>query len=162
MAENIRMDSHKLIYHPDAVARWLKGENIYPIEIEISPSGACNHRCVFCAVDYIGYQPNFLDKDIIFQYLMDGKKGVIWLDRKQKTVEKYGHSSYYIYLENEENKTYQEDEKDESLVICGGGFPLIIHDELRGSILVSGLVHDEDHQVIVDCLRKLKDEGTCK
>ena len=30
-----------------------------------------------------------LDKDIIFQYLMDGKKGVIWLDRKQKTVEKY-------------------------------------------------------------------------
>ena len=39
---------------------------------------------------------------------MDGKKGVTWLDRKQKTVEKYGHSSYYIYLENEENGTYQE------------------------------------------------------
>ena len=93
---------------------------------------------------------------------MDGKKGVIWLDRKQKTVEKYGHSSYYIYLENEENGTYQADEKDESFVICGGGFPLIIHDELRGSILVSGLVHDEDHQVIVDCLRKIKDEGSCK
>ena len=54
-----------------------------------------------------------LDKDIVFQYLMDGKKGVTWLDRKQKTVEKYGHSSYYIYLENEENGTYQEDEKDE-------------------------------------------------
>ena len=71
-----------------------------------------------------------LDKDIVFQYLMDG--------------------------------TYQEDEKDESLVICGGGFPLIIRGELRGSILVSGLVHDEDHQVIVDCLRKIKDEGTCK
>ena len=45
--------------------------------------------------------------------------------------------------------------KDESLVICGGGFP-IIRGELRGSILVSGLIHDEDHQVIVDCLRKLK------
>ena len=103
-----------------------------------------------------------LDKDIVFQYLMDGKKGVVWLDRKQKTVEKYGHSSYYIYLENEENGTYQEDEKDESLVICGGGFPLIIQNELRGSILISGLAHDEDHQVIVDCLRKLKDEGTCK
>lgn len=65
--ENIRMDSHKLIYHPDVVARWMKGENIYPIEIEISPSGACNHRCVFCAVDYIGYQPDFLDKDIILR-----------------------------------------------------------------------------------------------
>ena len=52
--------------------------------------------------------------------------------------------------------------KMKSLVICGGGFPLIIRGELRGSILVSGLVHDEDHQVIVDCLRKIKDEGTCK
>ena len=51
---------------------------------------------------------------------------------------------------------FKVNEKDESLVICGGGFPLIIRGELRGSILVSGLVHDEDHQVIVDCLRKLK------
>ena len=67
MADNIRMDSHKLIYHPETVGRWLKGENIYPIEIEISPSGACNHRCVFCAVDYVGYQPDFLDKDIILR-----------------------------------------------------------------------------------------------
>ncbi|MBD5516686.1 MAG: radical SAM protein [Lachnospiraceae bacterium] len=67
MAENIRMDSHKLIYHPETVSRWLKGENIYPIEIEISPSGTCNHRCVFCAVDYIGYQPNFLEKSIILR-----------------------------------------------------------------------------------------------
>lgn len=67
MAENIRMDSHKLIYHPEVVSRWLKGENIYPIEIEISPSGTCNHRCIFCAVDYIGYQPNFLKKDVILR-----------------------------------------------------------------------------------------------
>jgi len=77
MAENIRMDSHKLIYHPDIVTRWLKGENIYPLEIEISPSGACNHRCVFCAVDYIGYQPNFLEKDIILRDIQKmSKKGL--------------------------------------------------------------------------------------
>ena len=69
MAENIRMDSHKLIYHPEVVARWLAGENIYPIEIEISPSGACNHRCVFCAVDYIGYQADFLDKNVILKVI---------------------------------------------------------------------------------------------
>lgn len=71
------MDSHKLIYHPDVVARWMKGENIYPIEVEISPSGACNHRCVFCAVDYIGYQPDFLDKDIILRDIAKmGQKGL--------------------------------------------------------------------------------------
>lgn len=74
MAENIRMDSHKLIYHPDVVARWMRGENIYPIEIEISPSGACNHRCIFCAVDYLGYQPDFLDKDIILRDILQMRK----------------------------------------------------------------------------------------
>lgn len=75
MANNIRMDSHKLIYHPETVSRWMSGENIYPIEVEISPSGACNHRCVFCAVDYIGYQPSFLDKNVILRDIeqMGGK-----------------------------------------------------------------------------------------
>ena len=67
MAENIRIDSHKLIYHPEAVASWMRGETVYPIEVEISPSGACNHRCVFCAVDYLGYKPHFLDKDTILK-----------------------------------------------------------------------------------------------
>lgn len=81
MVENIRMDSHKLIYHPEVVARWMNGENIYPVEIEISPSGTCNHRCIFCAVDYIGYQPAFLDRDIILrdirQMSIKGLKSVI-------------------------------------------------------------------------------------
>lgn len=77
MAEDIRMDSHKLIYHPEIVSRWLKGENIYPIEIEISPSGSCNHRCIFCAVDYIGYQSVFLKKDIILRDISQmSKKGL--------------------------------------------------------------------------------------
>ena len=67
MSDRIRMDSHKLVYHPEAVARWLAGEDIYPIEIEISPSGACNHRCVFCAVDYLGYEAHFLKKDVILR-----------------------------------------------------------------------------------------------
>ena len=67
MTRNLQMDSHKLIYHPQAVADWLSGKDIYPVEIEISPSGACNHRCVFCAVDYIGYKPNFLDKNVILR-----------------------------------------------------------------------------------------------
>ncbi len=77
MADNIRMDSHKLIYHPQRVAMWLNGENIYPIEVEISPSGSCNHRCIFCAVDYIGYQPDYLKKDVILHNIrIMGKNGL--------------------------------------------------------------------------------------
>ena len=81
MAEDYKLDSHKLIYHPCEVARWLNGENIYPIEIEISPSGACNHRCIFCAVDYMGYQPQYLHKDVIIRNIRQmstkGLKSVI-------------------------------------------------------------------------------------
>lgn len=77
MSENLRMDSHKLIYHPKRVSEWLTGKNIYPIEIEIAPSGACNQRCIFCAVDYMGYQARFLDKEIILQNIREmGKRGL--------------------------------------------------------------------------------------
>lgn len=101
-----------------------------------------------------------LDGDIVFQYLMPGKKGVEWLDRKQNTVERYQHSSYYVYLDQQERNIY--DENDASIAICGGGFPLIIKGELRGCVIVSGLAHDEDHQLIIDVLRGHKNEGICE
>lgn len=65
--DNYRMNSHKLIYHPARVGDWLNGENIYPIYLEVSPSGTCNLRCIFCAIDYLGYKPNFLDKELFLK-----------------------------------------------------------------------------------------------
>lgn len=65
MSDNLRMDSHKLIYHPDVVSRWLHGENIYPIEMEVSLSSGCNHRCVFCSFEYMEHVPYFLDSGIL-------------------------------------------------------------------------------------------------
>ena len=97
-----------------------------------------------------------LNGDIVFQYLMPGKKGVEWLDRKQNTVERYHHSTYYVFLDQEERHVY--DENDSTIAICGGGFPLIIKGELRGCVIVSGLAHDEDHQLIINTLGGYKCE----
>lgn len=74
---DLRIDSHKLIFHPRRVAEWLDGNNIYPVYMEISPSGACNHRCTFCALDYMGYRRRFLDADILSERLAElGSLGV--------------------------------------------------------------------------------------
>lgn len=56
MADKFKIDGHKLNYHLERVVRWQNGENIYPIYMEISPSGLCNHRCTFCGLDFMGYQ----------------------------------------------------------------------------------------------------------
>ena len=55
-ADGLRIDHHKLLFHVDRVSDWLKGERIYPIYMEISPAGSCNHRCIFCGLDFMGYQ----------------------------------------------------------------------------------------------------------
>ncbi len=75
--QDLRIDSHKLIYHTDRVNRWLEGKDVYPIYVEISPSGTCNHRCIFCAFDYLDYEPQFIDKSILKRALSDmAKHGV--------------------------------------------------------------------------------------
>ena len=77
MSDRFKIDNHKLNYHPDRVNEWLATGDVYPIYVEISPAGACNHRCTFCAVDYIGYEVVFLDKDILKTRLEEmGKLGI--------------------------------------------------------------------------------------
>lgn len=77
MSDDFRIDSHKLIFHPEQVSNWLKTGDTYPTTVEISPSGACNHRCIFCAFDYLEYKPTYLEKELIIKNLGEmSKKGV--------------------------------------------------------------------------------------
>ena len=78
------IDSHKLIYHPQRVAAlleargdWEKAKAIYPIYVELGLVGACNHRCVFCAYDYIGYQTRTLSYELLSERIPEmGRLGV--------------------------------------------------------------------------------------
>jgi len=56
-------DGHKLFYQYETTYKLLSGQSVSPIYVEYSPVGSCNHRCVFCAYDYIGYQSRRLDTE---------------------------------------------------------------------------------------------------
>ena len=84
MSDKYNIDSHKLIYHPERVAQWLRADNkwenikdVYPIYIEISPMGACNHRCTFCSVDYLSHDTGMQKYYILEQRIREmGTLGV--------------------------------------------------------------------------------------
>lgn len=63
--DRYRIDGQKLHYHLPRVADWAAGKTIYPIYMELSPMGACNHRCTFCGVDFMGYESRRLDADLL-------------------------------------------------------------------------------------------------
>lgn len=75
--DKFKIDSHKLTYHVGRLNDWLKGKDIYPIYMEISPAGSCNHRCTYCALDFMEYKPVFLDTKIFKERLSEiGALGV--------------------------------------------------------------------------------------
>jgi len=80
--DEFRIDSHKLIYHVARVNQWLNGVDIYPIYIELSLFGGCNHRCIFCAFDFLKYKSEMLEigclKKFIISSSMSGVKAILF------------------------------------------------------------------------------------
>jgi HAD superfamily hydrolase (TIGR01662 family) len=82
--KDYQIDYHKLMFHPERLASWLKAQNswqeakkLYPLYVEISLSGICNHRCRFCAFDYLGYDKGFANFQNLKRAIKDlGKGGV--------------------------------------------------------------------------------------
>jgi radical SAM protein with 4Fe4S-binding SPASM domain len=84
MSDKYAIDSHKMGLHPLRVAKWLEAgddwlklKKTYPVYVEVSPYGGCNHRCTFCALDYMGYENIGLDFNVLKDALSDmAKNGV--------------------------------------------------------------------------------------
>ncbi|PIR20614.1 MAG: radical SAM protein [Deltaproteobacteria bacterium CG11_big_fil_rev_8_21_14_0_20_47_16] len=97
--DQYNIDGQKLAFHPERVAQWVaagddweKAKKVYPIYIEISPVGACNHRCTFCAVDYIGYQNRSIETNLLKQRLSEmaelGVKSIMYAGEGEPMLHK--------------------------------------------------------------------------
>lgn len=59
---DLQLNGTKIMHHVRALQAWRQGDNPYPIQVEISPTNRCNHKCVFCAYDHIPRaKPRYLD-----------------------------------------------------------------------------------------------------
>ena len=81
-----------------------------------------------------------------------------WIIRKNRVVNRFGHSSYYMgnYFKSLETTISKKSLLDEhDYAPHGGSFPLIIKDVgVVGTITVSGLPQKEDHEFVIRVLKE--------
>ncbi|MDP3710354.1 MAG: radical SAM/SPASM domain-containing protein [bacterium] len=69
------IESAKIKYHPVWIKRWNDDPfSVPPVYIEMSPAGACNHRCTFCAPEMLGYKTNYLKDSILAERFAEIKE----------------------------------------------------------------------------------------
>jgi len=100
------------------------------------------------------------NRHTLFSYAMPNTSidNIEWIKRKKNVVQRYQHSSWYM---GNYYKAKGKSIEESSLVDIkqyapfGGCFPLIIRDVgVVGTITVSGLPQQEDHQLIIDTLEQ--------
>ena len=93
----------------------------------------------------------------IFAYKMPGRtsENDWWMDRKLALSRLTGVSSMRAFMEAEAGiRPAVWDERTDNLALCGGCFPVLIKDgsPTWAYVLVSGLQHYDDHQIIADAM----------
>ena len=95
----------------------------------------------------------------LFQYAADGTNlhNEHWMARKQNTVKTLEKSSLHSYMMLRKNEESLEDWllDPREYAVVGGGFPIRVEEVgVIGSILVSGMDHVSDHDLIVKCISR--------
>jgi len=96
----------------------------------------------------------------LFAHAMEGTsvENEDWIRRKNNVVRHFGQSSWHVALLARQEGTTIEERDGLPLsdyVGAGGGFPLYVEGEgLVGTITVSGLPDQEDHDLMIASLRR--------
>lgn len=90
-----------------------------------------------------------IDDILVFQYLMDGKNEDNYLRGKEKVVKTTRQSSMYVFDHQDE---YQDLVNDPSYCVSGGALPIIINNEIGGSISISGMTQELNHSLALEVL----------
>jgi uncharacterized protein (UPF0303 family) len=79
-----------------------------------------------------------------------------WIQRKIRTVDRYGHSSYLVGLRfTAKGTTFEESSRldPDTYAAHGGAFPLTLAGAgIIGTVAVSGLPQADDHELVVEAL----------
>lgn len=100
------------------------------------------------------------DGQRLFLHAMEGTvaENEDWIRRKNNVVNHFGSSSWHVALRLQNEGTTLEERYGLPFVDyvgAGGGFPLVVQDEGRiGTITVSGLPDQEDHDLLITALRR--------
>ncbi len=97
---DLSIDNHKLMYHPERVAQWKKTGDCFPIYVEIGPTNRCNHKCIFCALDFLEHETQDIKKETLLSNLEDmakhGVKSVMFAGEGEPLV----HKDTPLFIEN--------------------------------------------------------------
>ena len=68
----LKLTPHKLFHHLDEVLKWREGSDFAPIYVEINPTDACNHRCIFCYSEFLGHKKELvIERDLLIRIFCD-------------------------------------------------------------------------------------------
>jgi uncharacterized protein (UPF0303 family) len=100
-----------------------------------------------------------MDDILVFQYLMDGKNEDNYLKGKEKVVKDTQRSSMFVF---EHKDDYSHLLNDTSYCVNGGAIPIVINDQVRGSISISGMTQELDHSLALEILTNSYNESMIK
>ena len=96
----------------------------------------------------------------LFHAALDGTtpNNDVWVERKNRVVRRFGHSSFYMGVLHERDRTTLAERQlvdPERFAAHGGAFPIIVRDVgVIGTVTVSGLPQADDHRLVVTVLRR--------